>query len=586
MDNACEPRSIKELFLQDKTIKIQPYQRAYSWEVRHWKQFIDDIQFIADMEDTIGKNYHLGQFIFEEAGDTLDIIDGQQRLTTIVLFFAALAKVIKQEKHEEDEEYKRIKKIFLSGKLRTIDIDQEVFTTITNELKPVSPDSVKTPSQRQLIDGFSFFSKKLKQKKFDAVKRGAIQETLEKAVIGTFYIKTKVEAAQVFEYQNNRGINLTEFDKIKAYLMYQIYLINKDSETFDKYISDIQDKVSKIYRIEEFVKPHFSIDDLLNCFCWLNYSHAGSLDEVKKRIKKYKVSTEAEKEESFEDDDGNYDDSGLHDDNEMLKWVKKFFNGLLVICQSAENIVDNIPNQPLIYNLFLVSDRLYWDYVLIAIWTKGGHKNAKIDKILKLFEICWIKLGLIRIIESKKKDFLYDEIADPFYKGEMNFNDMIEKLKNISDNVKGWENFDNMLEKYKKQHNQFDRYKEQTKYILWQYENHLRARKKMNRLPIKDYANYTIEHICPQENDKGKPFNEKNLHCIGNLALLLKSDNSSLKDNPFEKKKKKYTEYCNNDQIISYKKIIEKTDWRQTEIQERKNVIYKFIDKYFTFKAR
>ena len=82
MDNSL---NIQTLFdAKNRQFEIPSYQRSYSWGEKQIKQFVDDLK-------NAGSQYYLGHFLFEKKCDnTLLIIDGQQRLTTCVIFFASL----------------------------------------------------------------------------------------------------------------------------------------------------------------------------------------------------------------------------------------------------------------------------------------------------------------------------------------------------------------------------------------------------------------------------------------------------------------------------------------------------------------
>ena len=95
--------------------KIPKYQRAYTWNQYHWKALYDDL-----MEN--GNEYFIGSIICINTADDsigyqcLEVVDGQQRLTTITLFLAALySKFQKWEeivKNDEDiyDDYRALKK--------------------------------------------------------------------------------------------------------------------------------------------------------------------------------------------------------------------------------------------------------------------------------------------------------------------------------------------------------------------------------------------------------------------------------------------------------------------------------------------
>lgn len=84
-----ESTTIKALFgRRNIRFVIPAYQRAYAWEKRQF------IQFIEDLEECEVCDYYLGHFLFEQDGDTLYVIDGQQRLTTCIIFFRVFYKYI------------------------------------------------------------------------------------------------------------------------------------------------------------------------------------------------------------------------------------------------------------------------------------------------------------------------------------------------------------------------------------------------------------------------------------------------------------------------------------------------------------
>ena len=81
-------KKLKELFDGRKIFNIPDYQRAYAWETnRQLPDFIEDID-----NQALGRDYFLGTILFQEksekhAGfDLIDIVDGQQRITTTIIF--------------------------------------------------------------------------------------------------------------------------------------------------------------------------------------------------------------------------------------------------------------------------------------------------------------------------------------------------------------------------------------------------------------------------------------------------------------------------------------------------------------------
>ena len=105
MISAVKDYPISTLLDQDEKVVyvIPPYQREYTWKQQHWETLFDDL-----IENNAG--YYLGTIICinqtEDANaprQELDLIDGQQRMTTLSLVYAALYKALGGRLAEENE---------------------------------------------------------------------------------------------------------------------------------------------------------------------------------------------------------------------------------------------------------------------------------------------------------------------------------------------------------------------------------------------------------------------------------------------------------------------------------------------------
>ncbi len=88
MDNG--EKKISSLFDGRTIFNILVYQRAYAWGEDQLADFVEDIQNQKE-----NRSYFLGTVLFEEKGleknyEIIDIVDGQQRITTIVIFMSVL----------------------------------------------------------------------------------------------------------------------------------------------------------------------------------------------------------------------------------------------------------------------------------------------------------------------------------------------------------------------------------------------------------------------------------------------------------------------------------------------------------------
>jgi uncharacterized protein with ParB-like and HNH nuclease domain len=534
--------NIQQLFIGSESIRIPAYQRAYSWGDKQCSQFLDDLL------EQKGKKYYLGQFLFEKDGNTLFIIDGQQRLTTTILFLSAIAKI----KITKDQNVDSIREIYLTDVFKTIDDDQVIFKKVTQKHLVSAIDDTETISQKRIIEAFNFFETELS--KLDNENLNLIQQTLENAVISTFYITNKVEATQVFEYQNNRGKELSRFEVIKAYLMHQIYIQSTDNNQANNDIAEIQSIISKTYRYIEAVEGYFTENELLDNYCNLFFNIGGNIEAIKEKLNKEENKTQ---------------------------WIKLFFENFVELTHSAKSIVSN-KNQSDITNLFFVGNEANWKLVLLTIFYKGEVTGDTFKKILKLLEVLCFKLKL----GDYRTDYLPHYSKQYFNpKVAYNIDNLYQDIKNVTETGFKWywndgDRFKNIITNY------FDNekwhYNRNTiKFVLWQYENSLRLKNRSGALLDKDlYNSYTIEHIKPQnptDEEYSEEFKKNFLQLVGNLALLTQSQNSKFGNKSFDKK----SELFQDTALSSYTEIREKTQWTETEITERHKRISDFAKQYF-----
>ena len=81
-----ETYTVRQLFSSKDKFVIPEYQRAYSWEKTQREQFLEDLR------DAVS-SYYLGHYLLEKRNedcDTYYVIDGQQRMTTIVIFMSCM----------------------------------------------------------------------------------------------------------------------------------------------------------------------------------------------------------------------------------------------------------------------------------------------------------------------------------------------------------------------------------------------------------------------------------------------------------------------------------------------------------------
>lgn len=107
MDFKPSDKTIKDLLVSGHQFMIPRFQRAYSWERRHYSEFLKDIVGNLQIKDGevfpcpyfVGTMLFIGNFI-EADRKPIEVVDGQQRLTTITILFSALSDIFKAEGQE------------------------------------------------------------------------------------------------------------------------------------------------------------------------------------------------------------------------------------------------------------------------------------------------------------------------------------------------------------------------------------------------------------------------------------------------------------------------------------------------------
>ncbi|WRG06063.1 DUF262 and DUF1524 domain-containing protein [Helicobacter pylori] len=221
---------------QNNQFVIPIYQRLYSWKKEQCEQLWDDIIKIGGNDKMNG--HFIGSILYVRNGNThsspLLIIDGQQRLTTITLLCIALRDHLSDEvKILEEFSRKEIESYLINSdkdgdkKFRLILSESDKDTLLSlideNKRKPSEPSS-------KIMENFKLFEKWISE---NTDKLETIFKGLEKLMIVWIALeKGKDDPQLIFESMNSKGIELTQTDLIRNYIL--MGLESKKQEIFYK----------------------------------------------------------------------------------------------------------------------------------------------------------------------------------------------------------------------------------------------------------------------------------------------------------------------------------------------------------------
>lgn len=182
------------IFDTDIEYIIPLYQRAYAWEDKQLIQLIEDIQNVA--EET---NYYIGSLIVSKQADKYEVVDGQQRLTSLFLLLNCLGEKVNPTltfacREKSNYTLKNIKEL------------------LQEDYSKLDMDKIESSIQR----GIKILSYELNKKNFC---KESFMKKLAKVIVYRIELPENTDLNRYFEIMNTRGEQLEQHDILKATLM-------------------------------------------------------------------------------------------------------------------------------------------------------------------------------------------------------------------------------------------------------------------------------------------------------------------------------------------------------------------------------
>ncbi|MCQ2831091.1 DUF262 and DUF1524 domain-containing protein [Helicobacter pylori] len=496
---------------QNNQFVIPIYQRLYSWKKEQCKQLWDDIIKIGGNDKMNG--HFIGSILYVRVDAThsspLLIIDGQQRLTTITLLFIALRNHLS----EEVEILEKFSRKEIESYLINSDKDgDKKFRLILSEsdkdtlLSLIDKDRRK-PSEPSLkiMENFKLFEEWIRK---NTDKLETIFKGLEKLMIVWIALeKGKDDPQLIFESMNSKGIELTQTDLIRNYIVMETE-VEKQEDFYNQYWRAMEENFKQS-------EKQSKKEDLFNKFVRHYLT-----------IKTGKIPNEKRVYEAFKD----YQQKEGIEIEDLLKDLQKYCG---YFCQIAfKKEADKDLNKALSFLVDLEMDVVYPLLLeLYSDYSDGVLSKQDFIPIIALIEsyifrraVCGLGANsLNKVFPSFTKHIQKDEY---FKSLKAHFGYLTEKQR-----------FPNNDE-FKKLFITIDFYHfKRKKYFFERLEN-------FNTKEPVNTKECTIEHIMPQtltsewKRDLGENFqaiHDKYLHTIGNLTLT--GYNKEYSNNSFQEKR-------------------------------------------------
>lgn len=261
----AEERTISKILTEQIRYEIPPYQRPYSWEKGNVEQLLDDVWDAFEADD---EEYFIGSLItIERSKDELyDVVDGQQRLTTLNLIFARLRDAV-SEPAKSTLGKRVLPKNELTGeeetpRLKLRQKDQSFFRRhvlasekITDAISRDIHDKQDAPKIK-LTENLGVIDHFLAQRDEKTLKLFA-NYLLTKVYVVFVTTASWQSAYRLFNVLNARGMPLSNADLIKNMLFARMGSASSKSEELDEQWLQLEEAIG-IERLDQFLAHHRS----------------------------------------------------------------------------------------------------------------------------------------------------------------------------------------------------------------------------------------------------------------------------------------------------------------------------------------
>lgn len=363
----------------DEHYIVPLYQRGYAWEEKHIVQLIDDIMDIP----TEGQ-YYIGSLIVHRRNDSFEIIDGQQRLTTLFLLLKSLGEIQDREQ--------------VALRFDCRDKSNYTLERVEKIVSGTSSDMIdESRIQQELLCGYNIIKDKLK-----CIDIKLLKDRLHKTVLYRIEVPKHTDLNHYFEIMNTRGEQLEQSDILKAKLMAYLQGDKKWQEIF----STIWDACRSI---DGYIQMHFPKtlreeifgtywNDIpsqnINDYSKLSFSHTQTQGySIKEAIRTdFKITTE-----------GNHNEEELKARFESIIDFSYFLLHTLRVFVHQENITSHTD----LLDRMLDDKKLVEDFECVI-------KNSPIvpKDFVKRFIICLLRTRYLFDFYIIKREFVGDAAKD------------------------------------------------------------------------------------------------------------------------------------------------------------------------------
>jgi len=536
------PNEIRKIFTESYI--IPDFQRPYTWEKEHCHTLWEDVVDFYNGGTDDDEKYFLGNIVVHKTGEKFAVIDGQQRLTSLLLLIKAL--------HSRAGTYSALQSCYRISNKRDgslteeLRVKSEVIAEDAENLRKIIFDDIESADNCPLTTNYKLFVERidewLRNNGSDSNAFNMLIDTfLDKVVLLPINCDSEDDALTIFQTINDRGISLSDSDIFKAKL-YKFAPENKRPQFIENWNS-------------------------LNNPVWLFriYMHIirADADDTSKETALRTFFTNRQWNRLNENNWMMIMESLIKINSVLDNWEEENYG----VIDSLWAILETYPNQYWNYPIYVFLHK-YGVYSETTGFTLQSDHVAKLETLLKETIKYYFIKGLVDNSVNTIKDITFKVCADialerdylPTFNAGITINDK-EIAKSKLDN--------SSLSRYTR-----------GIIILAAYLN-----PNQNKTKLADmlWGKYDIEHILPKSwnnYDGWTEYSHKEyIDCIGNLMLLERKINIKAQNEYLKKKKIQYANSVVQDALDMLN--ISDSGWTQSAVEERNVIQFERLCDFF-----
>ncbi len=585
------PISLNGLLIGNQVFDIPVYQRGYAWERKNLEDLWEDLYYLEP-----SKKHYFGTVLLKDSGtvqatlatlDQLDVIDGQQRLTTVLIL---LREVISQLKEVGDDELRgnldKLERDYLKDganyKLNPPGEDGSFFHQVVIDGNDFLAGETRTRAQRRMAEAKTFFRDRLvgEKEKEPLTYQGFLvrfKQKIDDLQLIQYRVNSDTDAIRIFETVNDRGRPLSSLEKTKSFLMHTSYLGIRDAAAVAGRLEELNGHFSRMYgHFEDASGPKHSKglrigeDDVLR-YHFIN--HVSPVRDPSLR--------------PFESLKESIRGKLRRDPGECVEYAIDYAVDLerafLALKQIAEATRQDRRGGTL-SKLFMLERMANIFPLLIASWLRFGGDGPCIERILKVLEAFIVRVYLLCGYRSDTAMTEFHRKAHRVHGKELDYDGLLAEL---GSSIERYANNDQFKRALGQEDLFFRLSSRDMKYLLSEYEIHLRARGDVPLAVATQEsvltAEYEVEHIWPQNPSHAMDVEEESehrqsVHRLGNLTIASKSWNASMGNKTFQEKQSQLGERpsYSNSTLLVQKELANLPSWDIEAIHDREARIVAF----------